>query len=185
MKPALILAIIGGLLALILALSNHWTAPQILEREAEAKLAAISRALPDPNETVRPLPPKGGTSEIYWSEQASEPTGYLFGIRTNAGYSGKIEAWLSVTLSGEIRRIYTFSHKETPGIGHIIEPDQPFIRQFEGINLLSDGIHLRSNGGTIDAVTGATITSRAIIDALTRSQATFIAARGATKELDG
>jgi len=44
---------------------------------------------------------------------------------------------------------------------------------------------LRSNGGEIDAVTGATITSRAIIDALTRSQATFIAARGATKELDG
>lgn len=185
MKPALILATTGGLLALILALLNHWTAPQILERQAEAKLAALSRALPAPNETVHLLPPKGDANEIYWSKQASEPTGYLYSIRTNAGYSGKIEAWLSVTLSGDIRRIFTFAHKETPGIGHIIEPDQPFIRQFEGVNLLSDSINLRSNGGEIDAVTGATITSRAIVDALTRGQATFIAASSTNKEIDG
>ena len=123
------------------------------------------------------------TTETFLSEKNGHLTGYLFSVQSPAGYNGMINAWLSVNLAGNIRRIYTFSHQETPGIGHIIEPHQPFVRQFEGINLLSDRLELRSKGGHIDAVTGATITSRAMVDALIRGRPTFLAAKSHAKSV--
>jgi electron transport complex protein RnfG len=55
------------------------------------------------------------------------------------------------------------SHAETPGLGSkIIEP--AFRQQFNGIPLSQ--LQLSSSGGSIDSITGATISSQAVIDAL-------------------
>lgn len=184
MKSALTLVAIGSLCALGLALLNDWTEPRVQRQAAEAKLRALARALPSTQEAVRPMPQGSeNTTETFLSEKNGHPTGYLFSVQSPAGYNGMINAWLSVNLAGNIRRIYTFSHQETPGIGHIIEPHQPFVRQFEGINLLSDRLELRSKGGHIDAVTGATITSRAMVDALIRGRPTFLAANSHAKSV--
>ena len=42
--------------------------------------------------------------------------------------------------------------------------------QFEGLSILGSEIELREDGGGIDAVTGATITSRALVDALIKAR---------------
>ncbi len=54
------------------------------------------------------------------------------------------------------------SQKETPGIGDKIKKDGGFVAQFAGVGL--DGLKLSSDGGAIDGISGATISSRYVTD---------------------
>ena len=62
-----------------------------------------------------------------------------------------------------VKGIEILSHSETPGLGaRITESD--FTDQFVGLNI--DDISLTQDGGQIDGLTGATISSQAVVDAV-------------------
>jgi len=69
---------------------------------------------------------------------------------------------------GKILGVHILEHLETPGLGARsteVRPDEDepwFLRQFKGL----DSVALKKDGGNIDAITAATITSRAITDAV-------------------
>ncbi|GAI74042.1 unnamed protein product, partial [marine sediment metagenome] len=65
--------------------------------------------------------------------------------------------------SGNIEGMEVLSHTETPGLGNKIT-EEPFTEQFLGLGV--DGIALSRDGGEIDAITGATISSRAVTSAV-------------------
>lgn len=80
------------------------------------------------------------------------------------GYGGEIKYIISITTTVPVRikNIKIISHKETPGLGANITRTK-FLSQF--INKTADEIELKKDNpqkGKIDAITGATITSRAI-----------------------
>jgi electron transport complex protein RnfG len=76
-------------------------------------------------------------------------------ITTQAGYNGVITLWVATNEVGDIRGVRTAAHRETPGIGDIIEHEvSGWIDQFAG------------NVEPVDIVSGATITTRAVINAV-------------------
>ncbi len=76
------------------------------------------------------------------------------------GYGGNV--WLMVGLlpDGNIQNISVLEHKETPGLGTKMN-DTEFKNQFIGKNPSSFNLKVQKDGGEIDALAGATITSRA------------------------
>ena len=63
-------------------------------------------------------------------------------------------------------------NKRNPGLGSKIA-EKKFAGQFVGLNAYQDQFKLQKDGGEIDAVTGATISSRAVIDAVQKAVQTY------------
>jgi electron transport complex protein RnfG len=61
------------------------------------------------------------------------------------------------------------SHSETPGMGARAETDTDFTGQFKGLPVKDEPFKVRQDGGTIDALSGATLTSRAVCLATTEA----------------
>ena len=79
-------------------------------------------------------------------------------------YSGKLTMAFAVKLpTSEVLRAKVFSSAETPGLGSRVGEDS-FLRQFAGKTV--EGLKLKRDGGSIDAISGATISSRAVVSAL-------------------
>jgi electron transport complex protein RnfG len=80
------------------------------------------------------------------------------------GYGGNV--WLMVGLlpNGEINNIAVLEHKETPGLGTKMN-DEEYKKQYIGQNPGSFMLDVVKDGGQVDALTGATITSRAFSEA--------------------
>ncbi len=78
--------------------------------------------------------------------------------------------------TGNCRAIAIAGASETPGIGSRIT-DPSFTRCFKGL-ACSTQASLRSGGGSIDGISGATISSRAVCGAVGKAQKLFLAVRG-------
>ncbi len=86
---------------------------------------------------------------------------------SNNGFGGKIELMVGFLVDGTINTFKVIEHKETPGLGSKITENK-FSQQFHGINPGKQVFKVKQDGGEIDAVTAATISSRAVIDAIQR-----------------
>jgi electron transport complex protein RnfG len=89
-----------------------------------------------------------------------QPIGYAF-MTDGRGYGGKIGILVGVEVDRAVRGIRIISHQETPGLGAKIT-SLDFLDQFAGLS--PDALALRRDGGTVDAITGATISSRAVAE---------------------
>lgn len=108
--------------------------------------------------------------EIYVIYQDEGKAGYAF-IASGSGYGGEIEILVGVDTSFEIKGISILSQTETPGLGaRITESD--FTDQFKGISI--NEVALESEGGKIDAITGATTSSRAVVDTIKKKMGEVI-----------
>lgn len=81
------------------------------------------------------------------------------------GYGAEISAVVAITPEGVVRKVQILSHGETPGLGSKITGED-FLAQFEGKKATDPKLEIRKLGGDIDAATGATISSRAILTAV-------------------
>lgn len=97
--------------------------------------------------------------EIY---TGSDIAGFAFTVK-GKGYSGDINMLAGIDINYNIKSISILSNTETPGLGTRIEEDD-FTGQFKGLALQDIG--LSKDGGKIDAITNATISSKAVTDAL-------------------
>jgi electron transport complex protein RnfG len=79
------------------------------------------------------------------------------------GYGGAIDILVGIEPDGRLRGIRIISQQETPGLGAKIS-ESAFLDQFVGVAVSE--LNLRRDGGSIDAITGATISSRAVVQAL-------------------
>lgn len=100
------------------------------------------------------------TDDYYIATVSGEEIGYAF-IAEGTGYGGTIRTMVGMYPNGTISGVNIISQSETPGLGtRIAEPD--FTNQFSSKRI--GDVRLRQDGGVIDAITGATISSRAITD---------------------
>jgi electron transport complex protein RnfG len=93
---------------------------------------------------------------------------------TDKAFSGRFTLMVGFTPNGTISNIEVLEHKETPGLGTKMALPA-FKNQFNGLKIsdLPGGkLTVKKDGGTVDAITAATISSRAFCDAVNRAYTT-------------
>jgi electron transport complex protein RnfG len=105
---------------------------------------------------------------IYSLSKQNELVGYAVKTFTEIGFSGHIELMAGFKPDGSIHRVSVLAHKETPGLGTKMA-DPQFSEQFLGKNPADFILKVKKDGGQVDAITAATISSRAYCDALQRA----------------
>ncbi|MBW1763168.1 MAG: RnfABCDGE type electron transport complex subunit G [Deltaproteobacteria bacterium] len=89
------------------------------------------------------------------------------------GFGGDIGVLVAVNLeTEEIVGIGVTTHGETPGLGSRTKDDPAFSAQFKGTSI-NDPFNVKADGGSVDAVTGATISSRGVCSAITEASEMF------------
>jgi electron transport complex protein RnfG len=142
------------------------------------KLQAIKQVVPEftnnPNEEMFLLAtPEGDSMEVYPAKKDSIVLGYALKTWTEKGFSGRISLMTGFKPDGSIYNITVLEHKETPGLGtKMTEPG--FKDQFNGKNPGEEPLKVKKDGGKVDAITAATISSRAFCDAVTRAHSTLM-----------
>lgn len=151
-----------------------------IEAAKEAKqVNAIRQVIPgefdnDPNADVwKVQTPDGGELEFYPAKKNGEPVGTAVKTYTNNGFGGKIWLMVGFNPDGTVSNYSVLEHKETPGLGS--KMDTWFTKDGKG-NILgknpgTNGLKVSKDGGDVDAITAATISSRAFLDAVNRASA--------------
>jgi electron transport complex protein RnfG len=146
-----------------LALVNNITAAPIAAAEKEAELRAVRAVLPTfAGEPTRQAATVGERSHAY--DLARDSGGAVVGAAiqstTNTGYSGRIDIIVGVAPDGAVAGVQVLRHLETPGLGAKIT-EAAFLDQYKGKRLGYD-FRVKKDKGRVDAITGATISSRAV-----------------------
>lgn len=131
----------------------------------------------DPLDSVQMVTaPALGSSEaqaVYTVYRNQMPSGAVLSIVAPDGYNGDIYLLLGVSFDGQIMGVRVSEHQETPGLGDRLEFSRSdWITHFNGLSLASThpgDWAVSKNGGRFDAFTGATITPRAVINAVHRA----------------
>jgi electron transport complex protein RnfG len=110
---------------------------------------------------------------IYRLTKGGKPVGFAVKSFTNNGFNGHIELMAGFLPDGAISGIALISHRETPGLGTKMA-DLKFSNQFLGKNPENFPLKVKKDGGQVDAITAATISSRAYCDALQRAHSTLV-----------
>jgi electron transport complex protein RnfG len=102
--------------------------------------------------------------EIYPGKAGENITGIAVVGSSENGYSGLVKIMVGFNPDKTIKNIVVLEQKETPGLGTKMKDDK-FIRQFRGKDPSSFKLQVAKDGGDVDALTGATITTRAFCEA--------------------
>jgi electron transport complex protein RnfG len=82
------------------------------------------------------------------------------------GFGGEFGMMVGVNLTDDkLIGIGITTHSETPGIGSRAQTDPKFSKQFKGL-LLTEEMKVKGDGGKIDAISGATVTSKGVASAV-------------------
>lgn len=103
---------------------------------------------------------------------------------TKDGFNGKVTLMVGYTLDGVVNNVAVVEQNETPGLGtKMTEADNPLYRSVVGKNTLEqrrrDVLKVNKDGGEVEALTAATISSRAYVNAMEAANAGFILAQQA------
>lgn len=155
LRYAGILAVICLIASSLLAGVNGITKPRIAAQAYAQEQNALREVLP---EAVSFEPVCDATETLYYKglSASGDLVGYAFKAQ-GKGYAGVIETMVGMTPEGVITAVWVIQQNETPGLGSRVAEDD-FTGQFPGQNaaLLEDA----------QAITGATISSRALIDSV-------------------
>ncbi|MCD4751071.1 MAG: RnfABCDGE type electron transport complex subunit G [Thermoanaerobaculales bacterium] len=174
LNMALRLSLICAVAALALANVAEVTRRPIAESEARAQREAVEAVLPPfADLAVDTLETEAGSPVEYFSGvDDTGITGTAFTSVSGLGYSGEIEIILGVNPAGEISGVRILRHAETPGLGaNYADPE--LLNRFYTGRRFNDNWKVAKDGGEVDALTGATITGRAIADAVERGVARY------------
>ena len=158
-RLAVTLLIIAGVMAAALAGVNGVTKPIIEQLTAEKTQKAIEAVLPGGGQEIDfPAVDAGVTvNRVYKGEN-----GYAVEVAP-IGFDNAVTMMVGVDFQGKVLGIDIISHTETAGLGAVAAAStsagEAFRGQFAGA---SGSVSVSKDGGSIDALTGATITSRAV-----------------------
>ncbi|WP_164706787.1 RnfABCDGE type electron transport complex subunit G [Intestinibacillus sp. Marseille-P6563] len=164
---ALMLFLITFITALLLGFVNQVTAPQIAKNNEATRAAAMAEIIPDaefveaePSEVPAPDKETPAIQNIYEAQKDGETVGYCMEVLPS-GFGGTLTVVVGINTDGTVAGAKVTSHAETPGLGAKAQSDPTWIVQFAG--QAADGsLAVTKDGGTINSITGATITSRAV-----------------------
>lgn len=153
-KYGFILGLICFLASSVLAIVNGITEPKIELQKKQEENSGLKEVMPD-STSFKPVF-QDDKIIYYLAYDNNKLNGFVVRVQ-NKGYSSDIEVLAGLNTKLEITSIKILSQNETPGLGsRITEPS--FLSQFKGKNL--------DTFGEVQAITGATISSAAVINAV-------------------
>lgn len=179
-RLGLVLLIITAVASGILAYVNNLTKDKIAENKIMAEEMARSEVLPGtekftkesitlPAAKVEPNPLKkkaddGPREFVYYkgTDASGKITGYTY-VASKYGYSSEVKTMVGVNPDMSINKIKVIEQAETPGLGANASTDE-FQNRFNGLS--QSQLKVSKDGGQIESLTGATITSRAVTNSL-------------------
>lgn len=176
--PTLALFLIALLVAAALAGTNLVTADKIKEVELANEQASCYTVLNlDSEDSKNTFGDKqtvnvdGTDYEYYVGSVDGKECGYAF-ITTGSGYGGKVKIVTGIDMEGTITGVYTLDiGNETPGLGQ--NASGSFKDQFAGHTVSEGSVTVNKDGGDIQAMSGATITSRAVSGAVSTAMQAY------------
>lgn len=158
--PPVVLTLICAAVALMLGWVHSVTAEPIRQAEERAKTEAIYAVFPDAVE-IKTVPLPEGTDPdrqinvIYSVRNGDSFIGYAVNVTVGSGYGGEINMTVGISSECKVCGLEIVSHSETAGLGARID-ELSFRQRFSG---LSDRAVIGEN---VDAISGATISSKAV-----------------------
>ena len=171
----------------LMAFTYGATKDQIDASAAEEKMKLISEVLPPAsydNPLLDDYAALGPTRElgldnggrVYRARQAGQPAALILEATAPDGYSGRIDLIVAVRADGSVSGVRAVTQRETPGLGDYIDPKKdkdkksPWITQFTGLEAARlPQCKVKKDGGDIAYHTGATISARAVTNAVARA----------------
>jgi len=167
---------------------NDLTAGPKAKAKLERKVNALKLVLPNfdnnPVEDVQLIKSDlvKDSVEVFPAFQNNEFVGAAIIGSTEKGFSGLIKIMVGFKPNGTIQNIVVLEQKETPGLGTKMK-DEKFLAQFREKNPSTYNLKVTKDGGEVDALTGATITSRAFGEAVQMAYDEFMKNNGSLIEL--
>lgn len=163
--PTISLFLICLVVTALLALTNNVTADKIAENEEQSKQESMFTVLPDAAnfEEIKP--------DVMYVGKSKDGSivGYAISTATQ-GYGGQVKVMTGIAANGTIVGVDVFyNDDETPGLGKNTS-NESFRDQYKGLSVNTDIVvskdNTAGNSQTVDAVTSATISSRAVTTAV-------------------
>ena len=163
------------------------TAEPIAQAEAAAKVAALERVLPAFERTESETVTRDEMPiTVYTATQGADVVGYAVETMSKNGFGGPISLMVGFSPAGEVLNVNVLKQTETPGLGtKMADEGNPLLASFEGRNPADMKLAVRKDGGDVDALTAATISSRAYVDAMSRAYAALVEVRDGETVRDG
>ena len=155
--PILFLTVVVLISVIALTVTNGITEEPIAEGRRQAIMEMLQSLFPEMDDFRY-----DEASERYAATAGGALVGQAF-MAQGVGYGGPIDILIGLELDNTLRGVQIVSQKETPGLGAKIT-DATFLDQFVGLG--AGALALTKDGGAIDAITGATISSSAVVAAI-------------------
>jgi electron transport complex protein RnfG len=177
----IILGVLAAICTTLVALTYKVTAPRILANEQaylERSLQPVLGGIEYKEQLRRsvlelPVPhglPGNEPATIYRIYADEQPAAALFIVSARDGFTGPIKLLIGVRIDGSVTSVRVLKHRETPGLGDLIETSKSdWLLQFDSTSLVDpdrESWFIRRDGGAFDQLTGASITPRAVIKAI-------------------
>lgn len=147
--------------------------------QAAKKQEALNKVLPGFKGEIKDITTKDADGEDILVHLAVNPDGSLFGAGvetyTKKAFAGRFDLMVGFDTTGTILNTEVIKAGETPGLGDKINKDKSdFALQFSNRNPKDFKLVVKKDGGDVDAITAATISSRAYCDAVQRAYDVFM-----------
>ena len=165
----------------ILAGVNQMTTEPIAASKAASLEAAIKAVTPEfdnkpAEESYMAATSDGDSLRIYPAKKGDELVGVAIESSTKKGFSGEIKVVVGFTPDGKLINYSVQKHSETPGLGSKMQEwfrSEKNNQSVIGRTLTEEGLKVSKDGGDVDAITAATISSRAFLDAINRAYSAY------------
>ncbi len=186
---AVSLTVICVLAALLLSYFVELTQEKIAESDKQKQLAALAEVLPF--EGAEFTTEKNDSVTIYRATVAGKEVGVAVESASNNGFNGLVKVMVGFDNEGNLLNYSVLDQKETPGLGTKmvdwfkpqVEAKKSLVESIFGFQIVAKErkssvigknhsdvpLRVSKDGGDIDAITAATISSRAFLDAVNRA----------------
>ncbi len=177
--------LLGGfatLAAAFIVIGNIATHDAIEQRKADDLQRSLNQVIPPAlhdNNVLKDqvtLKHEGKNIMVYRGTLKQKPVAFAFNI-SGQGYGGEISILMGVDNNGKILGVRILSHTETPGLGDKIEAEKShWVYNFNNLSFNKvpmEKWRVKKDGGIFDQFSGATITPRAVIKAVTEGLSMF------------
>jgi electron transport complex protein RnfG len=177
-RTLLLVGVVAGVAASMISASHDFSKERIAANRRARLIASLNSVL-DPALRARDLATVrievkdkellGGNDpvDVYVAEDGDQPVAAVFATTEAEGYNSTIHLLIGVSRDGVLTGVRAVSHRETPGLGDAIDIQKSkWITKFDGKSLASPARErwaVDKDDGDFDSITGATVTSRAVV----------------------
>lgn len=168
----LVCSVAGGLLASINSQTSEVIAQQIINTTLDGIKAVAPEYDNDPYKEQFKVAVDGDSLTIYPATKGGETVGYAVESTSHNGFSGDVRILVGIDIDNNLIDYTVLEQNETPGLGahmtHWFHSEDHPSSDVRGKSL-TEPLKVTKDNGTVDAITAATITSRAFLDAVNKA----------------